>query len=86
MSEQEIADIEKRLEPKNGDILFFSADKRERALAILNKVRLALRDMFSLAPANKLSFCWIVDFPMFEKDEKTGKIDFAHNPFSMPIG
>jgi len=86
MSQEEIADIEERLQPKNGDILFFSADKKDRALAILNKVRLALRDMFSLAWENKLSFCWIVDFPMFEKDEKTGKIDFAHNPFSMPIG
>ena len=33
-----------------------------------------------------LAFCWIKDFPMFEQDEKTGKLDFAHNPFSMPIG
>gem|GEM_PF-1064346 len=49
MSQEEIADIEERLQPKNGDILFFSADKKDRALAILNKVRLALRDMFSLA-------------------------------------
>jgi len=86
MSPQEITDIEERLQPENGDIIFFSADKRQKALAILNKVRLALRDMFSLASESKVSFCWIVDFPMFEKDEKTGKIDFAHNPFSMPIG
>lgn len=85
MSELEIAELENRLQPKNGDIIFFSADEFKRAVGILNKIRLALRDKFSLADPKKLALCWIIDFPMFEQDEASGKIDFAHNPFSMPI-
>ena len=83
---QEIAALEERLQPKNGDIVFFSADEFKKAVGILNKVRLALRDKFNLADPKKLALCWIIDFPMFEQDEASGKIDFAHNPFSMPIG
>jgi aspartyl-tRNA synthetase len=85
MSENEITEIEQRIQPKNGDIVFFSADEFKKAVSILNKVRLSLRDRFHLADTKKLALCWIIDFPMFEKDESTGKIDFAHNPFSMPI-
>jgi aspartyl-tRNA synthetase len=69
MSESEITTLEDRLKPKNGDIIFFSADEFKKAVSILNKVRLALRDKFNLADPKKLAFCWIVDFPMFEKDE-----------------
>lgn len=84
-SESEINELEKRLEPKNGDMIFFSADEFKRAVSILNKVRLALRDKFELADPKALALCWVIDFPMFEQDEVTWKIDFAHNPFSMPI-
>lgn len=86
MSESEISEIEKRLEPKNWDIIFFSADEFKKAVSILNKVRLALRDKFNLADPKALALCWVIDFPMFELDERTWKLDFAHNPFSMPIG
>ncbi len=86
MSENEITSFEERLQPKNGDIVFFSADEFKKAVSILNKVRLSLRDKFHLADPKKLALCWITDFPMFEQDEVSGKIDFAHNPFSMPIG
>lgn len=86
MSEIEIAKIEEKLNPKSWDIIFFSADEFNKAVGILNKVRLALRDKFNLADQNTLALCWIIDFPMFEQDEATGKIDFCHNPFSMPIG
>jgi len=85
-SEAEIKEMEARLEPKEGDIIFFSANEFEKAVSILNVVRLALRDKFSLADNKKLAFCWIIDFPMFEQDPDTGKIDFSHNPFSMPRG
>ncbi len=85
-SDAEKAELEKRMEPKVGDIIFFSADEFNKAISILNVVRLALRDKYTLADKNTLAFCWIKDFPMFEQDEKTGKLDFAHNPFSMPIG
>ena len=85
MSEKEISDLEARLQPKNGDMIFFSADEFKKAVSILNKVRLALRDKFELADPKALALCWVIDFPMFEQDEVSGKIDFAHNPFSMPI-
>ncbi len=85
MSDDEIKEIEKLLTPKSGDIVFFSADEFTKAVGILNKVRLALRDKFNLADKNKLALCWIIDFPMFEQDPISWKIDFAHNPFSMPI-
>lgn len=85
-SESEISEMEKRLQPKNGDIIFFAADKFESAIKVLNVVRLALRDKYSLAKENVLACCWIIDFPMFEINEETGKIDFSHNPFSMPQG
>jgi aspartyl-tRNA synthetase len=74
------------MEPKVWDIIFFSADEFKKAISILSVVRLALRDKYSLADKNLLAFSWIKDFPMFEEDEKTGKLDFSHNPFSMPIG
>jgi aspartyl-tRNA synthetase len=85
-SDTEKAELEKRMEPKTGDIIFFSADQFKRAVSILSTVRLALRDKYNLADKNTLAFSWIKDFPMFEQDEKTGKLDFSHNPFSMPIG
>lgn len=85
MSEKEISEIEARLQPKNWDMIFFSADEFKKAVWILNKVRLALRDKFELADPKALAFCWVTDFPMFEQDEVSGKIDFCHNPFSMPI-
>jgi len=85
-SDSEIKELESRLEPKSGDMIFFSADEFEKAVKILNIVRLALRDKYSLANNDELALCWVTDFPMFEQDEVTGKIDFWHNPFSMPKG
>ncbi|MFA5917483.1 MAG: aspartate--tRNA ligase [Candidatus Gracilibacteria bacterium] len=85
-SEDEIKEMEFRLKPKTGDIIFFSANEFKRAVSVLSIVRLALRDKFNLADNNKLTFAWIVDFPMFEQDSVTGKLDFCHNPFSMPHG
>lgn len=85
-SEDEMKEMENRLEPKTWDIIFFSANEFKKAVSVLSVVRLALRDKFNLADRNKLAFSWIVDFPMFEQDEVTGKLDFCHNPFSMPHG
>lgn len=85
-AESEIKELESRLEPKSWDMIFFSADEFEKAVKILSTVRLALRDKFNLAKKDELALCWVTDFPMFEQDEKTWKIDFCHNPFSMPKG
>jgi aspartyl-tRNA synthetase len=86
MSDAEIDAMEARLNPTSGDIIFFSANDFEKAVKVLNVVRLALRDKFNLADKNTLAFCWVTDFPMFEESEINGKLDFCHNPFSMPKG
>ncbi len=83
-SEEEKKAIEDRLQPKIWDIIFFSADKFDKAVKVLDVVRQTLRDWYNLADKDELAFVWIYDFPMFEKDEITWKIDFSHNPFSAP--
>ena len=85
-SEEEIKEIEEILQPKVWDIIFFSADKFEKAVKVLDVVRQTLAKWYNLADENELAFVWIYDFPMFEKDELTWKIDFSHNPFSAPQG
>jgi aspartyl-tRNA synthetase len=70
-----------------GDAVFFVADKKPLAAAKLaGAARRKLGEELELIPAGEFRFCWIVDFPMYELDEDTGKIDFSHNPFSMPQG
>ncbi|WKZ31578.1 MAG: amino acid--tRNA ligase-related protein [Candidatus Dojkabacteria bacterium] len=71
---------------KDGDLIFFGADDRKIVNKVLGQVRSKLGDLLGLKDPKKLAFAWITDFPMYEIDEKTGKIDFAHNPFSMPKG
>jgi aspartyl-tRNA synthetase len=70
----------------DGDAVFFIGDKRAAADAFAGKVRIKLGQDLDLIEKNAFRFCWIVDFPMYERDEETGKIDFSHNPFSMPQG
>jgi len=67
-------------------ILLFVADKLMVALESLGKVRIAVANKLDLIDDNMIAWAWIVDFPLYEKDEETGKIDFSHNPFSMPVG
>ncbi len=68
-----------------GDALFFSANtKKDRAAALAGQVRIRLGQDLGLIDKNKFEFCWIVDFPMYEWNEDEKKIDFSHNPFSMP--
>ena len=82
----EIKAINEKLKPEVGDMIFFAAGEYERSCKILGTVRVALRDKYNLADQNELAFTWVTDFPMFEVDEATGKIDFGHNPFSWPQG
>ncbi len=70
----------------DGDAVFFACDKPEAAAKFAGKVRSLLGDDLGLITDRGFRFCWIVDFPMFELDEETGKIEFSHNPFSMPQG
>lgn len=71
---------------ESGHAILMVADTKESASVILGKVRVHLADLLELREKNSYRFCWIVDFPMFEKDEETGQIQFSHNPFSMPQG
>ena len=71
---------------KDGDSIFFVCDEKLNAQLFSGKVRDKLCLEMDLLEKNSFKFCWIVDFPMFEIDEKTNKIQFSHNPFSMPQG
>ncbi|PIT86903.1 MAG: aspartate--tRNA ligase, partial [Candidatus Magasanikbacteria bacterium CG10_big_fil_rev_8_21_14_0_10_43_6] len=67
-------------------ILFFSADNWEVSCKALGAVREMVGDKLNLKDPNLIAWAWIVDFPMFEWDDKNNKVDFGHNPFSMPQG
>ena len=69
-----------------GDTIFFIADKEERAAAYAGQIRTELGTRLDLLEKNAYRFCYINDFPMYEKDQETKKIGFTHNPFSMPQG
>ena len=71
---------------KDGDALFFSCAKENDAASLAGKARVKIATDKKLIRENIFKFCWIVDYPMFEKDENTGNIEFSHNPFSMPQG
>ena len=68
-----------------GDVMFFIADNEKTARDIGSQVRDELADRLELIDQNVFKFCWIVDFPMYELDDD-GKVEFSHNPFSMPQG
>ena len=69
-----------------GDTIFFMADKEERAAFFAGQIRTELGIKLDLIEKNAYRFCYVNDFPMFEKDPETKKIGFTHNPFSMPQG
>ncbi|HOD50624.1 MAG TPA: aspartate--tRNA ligase [Candidatus Hydrogenedentes bacterium] len=71
---------------QDGDALFFGAGVRTETNALMGKVRIYLANALGIIDKGLVSFCWIVDFPMFEWNEDEKKIDFSHNPFSMPQG
>ena len=86
MSEEEIAGVRERTGAKDGDAVFFGADTRGVVNKVLGQLRIAFADHFGLKDPNVVALCWIVDFPFYEWDEKNKKLDFGHNPFSMPKG
>lgn len=69
-----------------GDTIFFIADKEERANYYAGQIRSELGNKLDLCEKNAFRFCYVNDFPMFEKDAETKQIGFTHNPFSMPQG
>lgn len=85
LSEIEIKNIISKTGAKTGDIIFFGADQKDKVNKVLGKLRDKLADMFNLKDPNIIAWAWITDFPMYELDTE-GKLDFMHNPFSMPQG
>jgi len=68
------------------DGIFFAAGKEGQAAKLAGAARTRVAEQLGLIDENRFDFCWIVDFPMFEYDEDAKKVDFSHNPFSMPQG
>ena len=69
---------------KAGDVLFFSSDKKKEAERISGITRQKLGKDLNIINNKKFEFCWITDYPMYQFNETEKKIDFSHNPFSMP--
>ncbi len=86
MSDTEITSVQKLTGASTGDAVFFGADDRAKVNKVLGELRIAFADRFELKNPQEVSYCWIIDFPFYEWDEKNHKLDFGHNPFSMPKG
>ncbi|MDZ5761639.1 aspartate--tRNA ligase [Lyticum sinuosum] len=84
LNDDEIAELKSITGTSIGDSLFFICDVKDNASRISGKIRDKLGEDLNLINQNEYRFCWIVDFPMYELND--GKIDFSHNPFSMPQG
>ncbi len=78
--------IRQQLGLKVGDAAFFLGGKPSAFEAVAGRARDEIGNELGLTDTDRFAFAWIVDFPMYEADEETGKVDFSHNPFSMPQG
>ena len=86
MSDAEKEALVQAAHAKEGDALFFGAGPRDATNALMGKIRVYLGQQLDLIDESLAAFCWIVDFPMFQWNEDDKKVDFSHNPFSMPQG
>ena len=83
---EELAKIKEATDAKDGDAVFFCSDDRAKVNKILGQLRIAFADHFNLKDDSIVALCWIVDFPFYEWNDGEHKLDFGHNPFSMPKG
>ena len=86
LSSESIDMIASSCEVADGDVVFFVCDSPAAAATIAGQVRVKLGSDLDLLEKEAFRFCWVVDYPMFERDEKSGAVEFSHNPFSMPQG
>ncbi len=86
LTEAELADITAKTGAEDGDIVFFGAGKPAIVNRVLGRMRNEFADFYDLKDKNKVALCWVVDFPFYEYDEQNRKVDFGHNPFSLPKG
>ena len=83
---EELTKIKEATGAKDGDAVFFCSDDRAKVNKILGQLRIAFADHFNLKDDSIVALCWIVDFPFYEWNDGEHKLDFGHNPFSMPKG
>lgn len=86
IGDERLALIEAKMGAQEGDAVFFGVDTRAKVNKVLGRLRSEFADHFNLKDPNKVALAWIVDFPFYEYDEGAKKVDFGHNPFSMPRG
>ena len=86
LDEARVAAIKAASGAKDGDAVFFACDKKDISAKFAGTVRTRLGEELQLIDTKRFEFCWIVDFPMYEYNEELKKIEFSHNPFSMPQG
>ncbi len=86
LKETELEAIQKLTGAEDGDAVFFGADEREKVNKVLGIMRIAFADALNLKNDEEIALCWIVDFPFYEWDDGANKLDFGHNPFSLPKG
>ena len=86
LQSEELAKIKEATGAKDGDAVFFCSDDRAKVNKILGQLRIAFADHFNLKDDSVVALCWIVDFPFYEWNDGEHKLDFGHNPFSMPKG
>ena len=86
MTETEIKNVKKLTGAEIGDAVFFGADHQNIVNKVLGQLRIDFADHFNLKNPEEVAYCWVIDFPFYEWDEKLKKLDFGHNPFSMPKG
>jgi aspartyl-tRNA synthetase len=86
LTPEKIAELKIQTGMGDGDAIFFSAGKESDAAKLAGAARVKLGNDLDIVEKDTFRLCWIVDYPMFELDDATGRIDFSHNPFSMPQG
>lgn len=86
LTETELAAIQSLTGAENGDAVFFGAGERADVNRILGVMRIAFADALGLKDDQVVALCWVVDFPFYEWDDGAEKLDFGHNPFSLPKG
>ncbi len=85
-SSKALKEIMKKTKAEIGDSIFLACSKQKELERITSLARDKIAEDLKLINESTFAFCWVVDYPMFEKDEETQKIKFSHNPFSMPQG
>ena len=86
LSDDDRKELKERAKLNVGDVLYFIADDRKNAPKFAGQIRAEVAERMGIIDKSRFEICWIVDFPMYEESEETGKPEFTHNPFSMPQG